>query len=301
MISIANNIEFRHLLYFVTLAEELHFGRASEKLFISQSALSQQIKQLESILSQEVFTRTNKKIQLNEAGNLLYREALFIRNRMDTVVRNLELLKTGVAGNINVGFVASAMESVLSKALNRLNVSYPQINFRLLEMSNELQMKEIEHGNLDIGFVRTNQIDDGMEIQCVNKESFVMVLPADHPVTQKKFKSLSQFRDESFILFPNNKSPQFYEQIVNMCTEHGFVPRITHRTIHAPTIFSLVQMNMGISVIPKSLAVKESYRVKFIDLGRVSYRTSLFAVWRKHSNNMSLPLLLNLLPRASVE
>lgn len=298
MISSANQLEFRHLHYFLTLADELHFRKAAEKLYITQSALSQQIKQLENILGQEVFTRINKKIQLNEAGNLLYKEASIIQSRFHLTLKNLDLLKSGGIGSINIGFVASAMESVLSKILNKLNSDQPQINFNLLELSNQIQMDEIAKGNLDIGFVRTNQIDEQMEIQCVNKEPFVLVVPSNHPVTRKKFKNLNQFKEESFILFPNNTSPMFYQQILNMCTEHGFVPKITHRTIHAPSIFYLVEMNMGISVIPKSLAVNETkYKVRFISLEHIPYHTSLFAVWNKNSNNSTLPLLLNLLPK----
>lgn len=298
MLSSANQLEFRHLQYFLTLADELHFRKAAEKLYITQSALSQQIKQLENILGQEVFTRINKKIQLNEAGNLLYKEASIIQSRFHLTLKNLDLLKSGGIGSINIGFVASAMESVLSKILNKLNSDQPQINFNLLELSNQIQMDEIAKGNLDIGFVRTNQIDEQMEIQCVNKEPFVLVVPSNHPVTRKKFKNLNQFKEESFILFPNNTSPMFYQQILNMCTEHGFVPKITHRTIHAPSIFYLVEMNMGISVIPKSLAVNETkYKVRFISLEHIPYHTSLFAVWNKNSNNSTLPLLLNLLPK----
>lgn len=298
MLSSANQLEFRHLQYFLTLADELHFRKAAEKLYITQSALSQQIKQLENILGQEVFTRNNKKIQLNEAGNLLYKEASIIQSRFHLTLKNLDLLKSGGIGSINIGFVASAMESVLSKILNKLNSDQPQINFNLLELSNQIQMDEIAKGNLDIGFVRTNQIDEQMEIQCVNKEPFVLVVPSNHPVTRKKFKNLNQFKEESFILFPNNTSPMFYQQILNMCTEHGFVPKITHRTIHAPSIFYLVEMNMGISVIPKSLAVNETkYKVRFISLEHIPYHTSLFAVWNKNSNNSTLPLLLNLLPK----
>lgn len=299
MINNTNQIELRHLNYFLTLAEELHFRKAANKLFITQSALSQQIKQLESILGQEVFTRNNKKIQLNEAGNLLYREASFIQNRLKIALNNLELLKKGRVGNINIGFVASAMDSVLSKILNKLNASHPQINFNLLELSNQLQMNEIEQGNIDIGFVRTNQIDERMEIQCVHKECFVLVLPEDHPVTQKNFAGLDKFKEESFILFPNNKSPLFYQQIINMCSDSGFIPQITHKTIHAPSIFYLVEMKMGISIIPKSLAINERYKVKFINLEKIPYRTSLFAVWNKNLNNSSLPLLLDMLPKVS--
>jgi DNA-binding transcriptional LysR family regulator len=301
MISNTNLLEFRHLAYFLTLAQELHFGRAAERLHITQSALSQQIKQLETILGQEVFARNNKKIQLTDAGQLLLREASFIRNRMKLTLENLELQKNGAAGSLKIGFVASAMESVLGDVLLKLNKSYPRVSFSLFEMSNQLQMREISDGNMDIGFVRTNQIEEMMEVQCVHRESFVLVLPKDHPVTQRNFRSLVQFKDESFILFPNDKSPLFYQQIINKCTEHGFFPRITHRTIHAPTIFYLVKMHMGISIIPESLAVNEPRDVRFISLEKIPYRTSLFAVWNRDSNNPSLPYLVKMLPNLNRE
>ncbi|MCS3556166.1 MULTISPECIES: LysR family transcriptional regulator [unclassified Sphingobacterium] len=298
MISIANQIELRHLTYFKVLAEQLHYRKASESLFISQSALSQQIKQLEGILKVQLFDRTNRKVYLTDAGSLFKKDVQQILNKIETAVTNLKLLKMGNTGQIRIGFVASAMESILPDVLKLFHTDCPNIKFQIDELSNADQLLSLQNEMLDIGFMRSNHIPEGFSNKCVYIETFSLVLPIDHPITDKKFDTIAELADESFILFPNEKSQFYYQQIVNLCADHGFLPKVAHRSIHAPTIFRLVENGMGISIIPTSLAHTENPNIKFIELTGVPQKTALFAVWKKDNVNPALPYLLEMLPTA---
>lgn len=295
MISFANQIELRHLVYFKMLAEELHYRKAAEKLFISQSALSQQIKQLEQLIQISLFDRSNKKVALSESGKSLYKDAVQVLNKVETALTNLELIKIGNTGQLRIGFVASAMQSILPGLLKNFHKECPNIKFQLDELNNREQLMALKNEELDLGFMRSNHVDTGYDIKSVYKETFSLVLPQNHPINAENFINIGQFREESFILFPNDQSQLYYQQIINLCADQGFAPKIAHRSIHAPTIFKLVEYGMGVSVIPTSLAHTENKEIKFIELKKITQRTELYAVWKKKSQNPALPHLLEML------
>lgn len=295
MISAANQIEFRHLHYFKVLAEQLHYRKAAEQLFISQSALSQQIKQLEQILKITLFDRNNKKVALSEAGKLFYGDTLQILLKLDAALENLNLLKVGNTGQIGIGFVASAMQSILPGLLKHFNNECPNIKFQLEELNNREQLPALQNGWIDLGFMRSNLIGSEFNIRSVYKENFSLVLPENHPITEANFKDMGQFRDASFILYPNDQSQLYYQQIVNLCSDYGFTPKIAHRSIHAPTIFKLVENHMGISLLPTSLANGTHPGIRFIELKHALQKTELFAVWKKSNKNPALPYLLDMM------
>ncbi|MBV4358894.1 LysR substrate-binding domain-containing protein [Pinibacter aurantiacus] len=294
MISITNQIELRHLLYFKVLSEELHYGKAAEKLFISQSALSQQMKQLEGILGHTVFERTNKKVLLNEAGLRFQADIQQVLLKLEMALDNQSKLQIGNTGQLTIGFVASAMQSILPHLLKRFNHDCPNIQFNLEELTNKEQLVALQNGNLDLGFMRTNQVSRDFKIKKVYTEPFSLILPEDHWLNDTNFKNVGQLSEESFILFPNDQSTLYYQQIINICAEQRFFPRIVHRSIHAPTIFKLVENKMGISILPMSLCTPHP-GVRFIKLEGVLQKTELFAVWPKQNNNPALPFLIEML------
>ena len=295
MISMTNQIELRHLHYFKVLAEELHYRKAAEKLYISQSALSQQIKQLENLLELSLFDRINKRVVLNDAGQLFYKDAIQVIHKMQTALNNLKLLKKGNTGQIGISFVASAMQSILPGLLKKFNSDCPNIKFYLEELTNKEQLAALQKGDIDLGFMRSNQVGQNMMIKSVFKENFTLVLPKAHPMTAAKFNHVGELKDEHFILFPNDQSQLYYQQIINLCADQGFTPNITHRSIHAPTIFKLVENGMGLSIIPKSLATTENPNIKFIELKDIPQQTELYAVWNKLNDNSALPYFLEML------
>jgi len=295
MISIANQIELRHLNYFKVLAEELHYRKASEKLFISQSALSQQIKQLEQYLGHSLFDRNNKRVVLNEAGKLFYKDAVQVIQKMQIAINNVQLLQKGNTGQLGISFVASAMQSILPVLLKQFNSDCPNIKFHLEELTNKEQLLALEKGDIDLGFMRSNQVGQDMMIKSVYKETFTLVLPVAHPMSALDFKHVGELKDEYFILFPNDQSQLYYQQIINLCADQGFTPKLSHRSIHAPTIFKLVENGMGLSIIPTSLATSGNPGVKFIELKNIPQQTELYAVWKKVNDNPALPYLLEML------
>jgi DNA-binding transcriptional LysR family regulator len=290
-----NQLEFRHLNYFLVLAKTLHYREAAEKLFISQSALSQQIQRLEFILGKKLFIRNNRKVRLSPEGLIFQREAALLQNQATLAMERWKSAISGEQGLLRIGFVGSAMQVYLPSIIKKFSETHPKIEFFLNDLSNTAQLSALEAGQIDIGFIRSNVVPPTMEIQSVFKENFALVLPKEHAITVANFKDISQLADESFVLFPNAHSQMYYEQIIALCKDHGFTPKISHRSIHAPTIFKLVESGLGISIVPNSLRDEHNYEINFIELNTIPQKTELFAVWNTANTNMALPYFLKVL------
>ena len=195
---------------------------------------------------------------------------------------------------MRIGFVGSAMQQYLPPILKEFGRKYTVINLQLEELTNEEQLMALEYEHIDIGFMRSNQITSEMRMKSVFKENFSIVLPIEHPITESTFKNVGQLSHESFILFPNEKSPMYYQQILNICAAYGFSPKISHKSIHGPTIFKLVENGMGISIVPNSLRDEKNHKIRFIELNKIPHKTELFAVWKKRNDNPALSKFLEI-------
>ena len=285
-------IEFRHLKYFLAVAEDLHFRKAAERLFISQPGLSRQIKQMEEDLEIQLFVRHNRKVALTTAGEYLKNEITQNLKNLDRILNYAKLLQEGKKGALKFGYVGSAMQNIIPNILVNFKEEHPDVKFGLQEMDNKKQITSLLSQDIDIGFVRLDRVPRGIAIQPILKESFCLVLPKNHSINATNFKNLNQLKDESFILFDPSYSPSYYEKVMQIFDDSGFSPIISHNTIHAASIYKLVENNFGLSIVPKSLQNGYNLDVQFIELNQISQRTTLSIVWNKNNRNPILESLL---------
>lgn len=287
-------IEIRHLKYFLAVAEELHFRKAAEKLFISQPGLSKQIKFLEEELGVILFERHNRKVVLTKVGEYLKKEFTTQLNTLSHTLENAKLLQDGKKGELKIGYVGSAMQDVIPNLLLKFEKNHPDILFDLKELDNQKQIKDLVSLNLDLGFVRLERVPRNLEILPILKENFCLVLPKNHKIDATNFKGLQQFKEEQFILFDAKYSTSYYEKVMQIFDDCGFSPLVSHNTIHSSSIFKLVENNFGISIIPKSLAQKRGHKIKFVELNMIPQKTTLSVIWNKKSDNLILNKFLKL-------
>jgi DNA-binding transcriptional LysR family regulator len=288
-------IELRHFEYFRAVAEELNFGRAAERLFISQPGLSRQIKQMEEILGVELFQRTKRSVSLTEAGQFLKSEVDFIFNHLELTKSQLKEISRGNIGELRIGFLGSAAHNVLPELLVKISQKHPSIQTTLEELSNATQVEMLEKDKLDLGFVRLARVPETLQMHLVQEDTFSIVLPKKHELKEDNFKHIGQLKEENFILFSHDYSSIYFDKIMSICEDWDFTPKITHKSVHALTIFKLVEAGLGVAIIPTSLQQGYELEVKFIELKNILQKTELYAVWKKQNRNPVLDKVLKLI------
>ncbi|MAW80591.1 MAG: transcriptional regulator [Parvularcula sp.] len=288
-------IELRHFIYFLAVAEELHYRKAAEKLFISQPGLSTQIKQMEEILDTQLFIRDKKKVSLTPAGEFLKKEVEFILNHLEQTKKQLKLIGEGHMGEVRIGFLGSAMQNVVPNLLLGLKERYPKVHTTLEELSNRAQINAILADRLDLGFVRLSRVPIGLEVKPVFEDTFSLVLPEEHPLDKGNFKNINQVANEDFILFSQDYSPTYYDTVLSICEDGGFAPNVSHKSVHAQTIFKLVENKLGIAIVPTTLQYGFQMKVKFIELRKIKQRAVLSMVWKTDNRNPALQKCMDLL------
>ncbi len=291
-------IEFRHLHYFSVLAEELHYRKAAERLFISQPGLSRQIKQMEALYGTELLVRNKRVVELTAAGHYLKREIDVLTNHLDGIKTQVKLLGQGQLGELRIGFLGSAAQQAVPDLLERLAQQHPLINTTLEELSNTAQVELLLKNKIDLGFVRLAGAPRGLQIRSVFRDTFSLVLPQAHALSQDTFERMEQLREETFILFSSDYSPYYYDLVMSIFEDASFTPKVSHRAVSALAIYKLVEKGLGIAIVPTSLKHGYDLAVKFIDLTDLPQRTDLSVLWNPTNRNPSLPLALNVLRNA---
>jgi DNA-binding transcriptional LysR family regulator len=248
-----SSIEFRHLRYFLAVAETQHFTRAAEKLGIAQPPLSQQIRRLEEILGHPLFDRTTRGVKLTPAGKLLAQRArgtlAKVRDDLDRVQR----VGRGEEGTLTIGFSGSAIFTRLSSVLATFQRHYPNVELRLLEMWTSHQIPALQEGTLDVGFLRDGEPTPGLRLENVLTERYMAVLPETHRLTAKQTLRPADLADEPFILFSKSMGSLAYDRTIACCEREGFHPRIVQEAPQWGTAIRLVSAGLGVTLVPACL------------------------------------------------
>lgn len=274
-------MELRHLKYFLTLSDELHFGKAAEKLFIAQPPLSRQIKELEENLGVKLFNRTKRNVELTPAGKYLQNEARNIFFQLENVKENIQSIGRGVDGQLKIGYVGAAMHSILPDILSRMNKQYPEIKTILFEMGNEEQKKAVLSGQLDVGFVRIPLVHEKLIVEKIHEETFSLIVSHNHPLAQKKRFNLINYANERFISFSSVCGRSMTYSIASICHKAGFAPNIAHETSQINTIVRLVESGIGYSIVPSSTVDAYNLKVKYVELKKYPERALLFLLYTR--------------------
>jgi len=244
-------MELRHLRYFVAVAEELHFGRAAQRLHISQPPLSQQIRRLEHDLGGSLFHRTNRRVQLTDAGRAFLVEARSTLAQAERAREVVNRTARGEIGQLIIGYMASAELNVFPRLLPAFRRRHPGIEvvFQLAGESEQLQM--LRDGQIHAGFLRLPASDHVLRVKPIFREPLVAVLPARHPLARRRSVSLAALRDERFLFFPRRFAPAYYDALMAIFRGARVKPKVVHDTNRLHTMLSLIATGHGVSLTGK--------------------------------------------------
>jgi DNA-binding transcriptional LysR family regulator len=278
-------MELRHLRYFVTLAEELHFGKAAEKLHIAQPPLSQQIRQLEQELGFELFHRTKRSVQLTEAGQVFLGEVQQIFKQLQQAIQTGQQTNRGEIGQLVVGFVSTAAYNILPKILKDFRSLVAGVSLELHELTTDQQLEWLREGRMDVGFIRPPVEDNTFSWETIFQESLIVALPETHRLANQCDVSLRSLANEPFILFPRKLAPGLYDLIISLCQQAGFSPSVAQEAIQMQTIVSLVAGEMGVAIAPESLQNLQRTGVVYKNIQEATPKAAIAMIWRKNEKS----------------
>jgi DNA-binding transcriptional LysR family regulator len=276
-------IELRHLEYFRTLAETLHFGRAAERLHISQPPLSRQIALLEQELGVKLFDRSRRRVELTDAGQRFYLDTGTVFAAFEQAKRNALAAARGEAGALSVGFMMSTAYSVTPAITRRYAAQYPQVKIKLTETLPMDLAGDIASGQKDVAIMYRPQDCTGLETQTVYREEMMLVLPPGHALLDHEVVAPEQLAGEPFIIVPRHIAPALHDMIVSYCLQHGVTPNIAMEINLQQTIVNLVGEGMGIAIVPRSMRNMRLATTTFRPLKNAPI-IEVVAVW-KHDNH----------------
>ena len=245
-------MEFRQLQLFVAVAEELHFGRAAARIGMAQPPFSQQIRRLESELGVELLTRTSRRVALTTAGVRLLEEARALLARRTDVIHAVQQAASGETGNLRVGFSASSAFGVLPDIVLRFRTRFPKVKLELDDSETLNVGAALAAGELDIAIVRAPFRHEGLIVERLLRERFVLALPARHPRARQQVVALSSLASEPFVLFPRHSAPGLHDLVTSMCLAAGFSPNILQEASSWPSVVGMVEAGLGLTIAPAS-------------------------------------------------
>ncbi|ACZ76936.1 MULTISPECIES: LysR family transcriptional regulator [Dickeya] len=279
------NIELRHLRYFIAVAEELHFGRAAERLHISQPPLSQQIQALEEQIGAQLLERNNRNVRLTQAGELFLKEAWAIISQVNQAAERAARIQRGEIGELNIGFTSSApFVKQVSRSLLQFRQSYPEVHIQMMEINTKQQIAPLLDGKLDLGVMRNNPLPDMLRHQLLLHEPMVAVVHEEHPLASVPggHISIQQLANEPFVFFAREVGTALYDEVLNLLKRYGITPYITQEVGEAMTIIGLVSSGLGVSLLPASFRRIRIDGVKYLSLQEKDAISEMWLVTHQH-------------------
>ncbi|ENQ9245125.1 LysR family transcriptional regulator [Pseudomonas aeruginosa] len=293
-------MELRHLRYFIAVAEELHFGRAAERLGISQPPLSQQIQALEEEIGARLFERTNRRVELTDAGRLFLDESRQVLAQVDKAVLLARRAHLGELGELKIGFTSSApFTSTIPSSIHAFRKAYPDVHLDLQEMSSRQVLKALLEESLQVGVIRPLALPDAVHWVELFREPLVAVLRADHPLAagSEDGLAIAALAEEPFVFFPRSYGTGLYDQVIALTRQAGFSPRIAQEASEAMTIIGLVSAGLGVSILPASFRRTRVDGVVYRTLSDPEATTAVWLVRRQNEGSLLALSFIDLVTR----
>lgn len=292
-------MELRHLKYFIVVAEELSFSRAAVRLYISQPALSRQIKNLEDELRVSLFLRQPKGLKLTEAGSFFLEQAEDILQRSYEAVQSVKARYSNIEADapLVIGYIPTILQSFLGNTLHSFGLAYPQITVHFQEMSPNEQVKKLREGTIDIAFMGNppDELDEEFVVECVKKVPIAALITDTHPLANQQSINLAELATENFIGMSEETFPGRNDRIRDVCDYAGFVPNLHLFADSHASMIALVSAGRGVAIMPNEAASLPHPKVVFMSLHHPIYYARSTAVWRKQTPTPSLNKFLKIL------
>lgn len=283
-------MELRHLRYFLAVAEELNFTRAALRLHIAQPPLSQQIQALEAELGLQLFERKKRPLQLTAAGQVLLTETRLVFAAVERAIISTKRASRGEIGRLVMGANSSIANSVLPDILRVFRSRFPDVELVLRELTSFGQVQELLSCGIDVGFDRLPneyENDTALSFMPILQESLIIALPEQHPLAAQAQIPLSALADEPFVLPPPDLVPS-YTQIISLCEQVGFSPKVVQQATWMITVLSLVAGGVGVALLSANAQNLVRKGVVYREIQGQNLTRQLAVIWRRDDPSVIL-------------
>jgi len=291
-----NPPDLRRLRYFVAVAEELHFGRAARRLNVSQPPLSVQIRTLEREIGTPLLIRTQRRVELTEAGRVLLEEARRLLDQAEAAVVHARRAAEGAVGRLAIGFVSTVDYSILPPLVRRFRQKHPGIALKLLELTGDRQRALLQSGELDLGLSILPSPASSLTMRPVFREPLIAAVPANHLLAGRRRIALRSLAAEAFIQFPRELAPGLYDLAIAACQRAGFTPHLAQEAIQMQTILGLVAAGLGVALVPHCMSKLQRPDVRYLTLDARGFEVETVALWHSENRAPALAALIAELP-----
>ncbi|MBC3951557.1 LysR substrate-binding domain-containing protein [Pseudomonas folii] len=286
--------ELAQLRCFTTVATELNFRRAAERLNMTQPPLSRQIQLLEHHLGVALFTRSTRSVALTAAGRAFFVEAQNLLERAQQAAASAKRFAEGDIGSVTISFVGSAVYEFLPKVIAEARLKQPQVKISLEEMNTYQQHEAMRARRIDLGIVRSPLLQPGFATECLVREPFVLAVPSTHRLASAETVSVLDLDAEPFLMYSHAAYPPFNELLTGMFRSARVAPQYVQWLGSSLTILALVNAGMGLALVPRCAAsvVFKGVTFRDIDLGE-GVQSELHLIWRSDNDNPAFAMLLD--------
>lgn len=248
----SRTVELRHLRYFICVAEEKNIGRAALRLHISQPPLTRQIQQLEDQIGVQLFRRTNRGVELTDAGRVLYDDARAILGMTERAVERSSKAAQGLLGRVDVAIFGSGIFGAIPRLMRTFREAHPDVSIFLHNMVKDEQIDALRHGRITLAFNRLMRPVDGLVSEVLLTEQLYVAIPTDSPLVGRTAVSMPELEQVPLVLFPTGARPSFIDRVHEMCRACGFAPVVAQEVGDVVHAVALVATGFGVTLVPQS-------------------------------------------------
>lgn len=280
----------RPLRYFVVVAEELHFGRAAERLHMAQPPLSQIIRRLEADLGVELFERTTRRVSLTSAGLSYLERARTILASVDAAGEEARRVAAGIVGHVTIGCVGSVTYSLLPALSRRLAEQLPKVEYSFRgEMLVAEQVEALRNGAIDLAVLRPPVTDGTIVVTLLREDRLVVAVPSNHHLATRKRVQVTDLEGVELVVHSAGRRSAMFDVVFRLLTEVGVAPRIRHEVGETSTLITLVAGGLGVAVVPEPVSALGLANVVYLPLVRPARRVGLAVA---HRDQLTAPHVL---------
>ena len=289
-------MELRHLRYFCAVAEQGTFRKASRVLHVSQSAISEQIADLEREMGGPLLDRQPRQTRLTPHGELFLEEAKKTLAAADRAIDVTRRSLHGQIGTLAIGFFLWGSGDFFSRIIRDYRVLHPNVRLSLYEMHATVQMEALVSGKIDVGFTRPLEppFDRALRAELLYRDPVVVALPREHALAGKPI-SIAALASERFVMCERQLTPALFDSILALCSAAGFAPEISHYCSGWPSVLTLVESGEGIALVPSGARYLATPGLVFSELVPESTHIGISLAWNPERQNPILEGFLQLI------